>query len=81
MRAHDDRRPSARGLRRPAKPARTAAHDLVQGEAAGDVQFGGEADLGVDDAVAREVEGALGGDAFERVPRLHHGDGVAKPSR
>ena len=51
------------------------------------MQFGRESNLGVDDAVAREVDGALGGDALELIPGLHDGRGVreacevARPGR
>ena len=49
-----------------AEPSREALlhrlDDLDEREAARDVQLGGVADLGVDDAVGREVLGALGGD-------------------
>ena len=50
------------------EPLEHRLDDLVEGQAAVDVQLGGEADLGVDDAVVREVLGALGGDPHERRP-------------
>ena len=40
--------------------------DLVEGQAPLDVQLGGEADLGVDDAVGGQVLGALGGHPAQR---------------
>ncbi len=80
--AHDDRVPLGGGRRGPGGEAgEDGADDLVEGQAADEVQFGREADLGVDDAVAREVEGALAGDAFEVLARLHDGVVWAKPSR
>ena len=58
---------------RPCRPGAEAGEDrlddLVEGEAALEVQLGGEADLGVDDAVVGQVGGALGGDPFEGVAR------------
>ena len=50
--------------------------DLVERQAAVDVQLGGEADLGVDDAVVRQVLGALGRHPHERVLGLHDPDRV-----
>ena len=50
--------------------------DPLEREAAGHVQLGGEAELGVDDTVGGEVERALAGDPGQLLLRLHHGDGV-----
>ena len=52
--------------------------DLVEGEAAGHVQLGGEPDLGVDHAVGGEVLGALGGHPDDRVAGLHDADRVGE---
>ena len=67
-----------RFLRAEGEAVEHGAHDLVQREPAVQVQFGREAHLGVDNAVAREVDGALGGDALELVPRLHDGRRVGE---
>jgi hypothetical protein len=50
--------------------------DLLQGQPRGQVLLGGVPHLGVDDAVGRQVLGALGGDSDQRVPGLHHADRV-----
>ena len=65
-------------LRAEGEAVEHGAHDLVQREPAVQVQLGREAHLGVDDAVAREVDGALGGHALELVPRLHDGRRVGE---
>ena len=61
-------------------PAGEAVEDrldhLVEGEAAFGVQLGGEADLGVDDAIGGQVLGALLGDPPQRVRSLHDADRV-----
>ena len=49
---------------------------LVQGQPGLDVELGGEAHLGVHEAVGGEVLGALGGHADDGVAVLHHADGV-----
>ena len=50
--------------------------DLVQAQPAGQVQLGGEPDLGVDHAVGGQVLGALGGHPDQRLAGLHDPDGV-----
>jgi len=43
------------------------------------VEFGREADLGVDDAVGRQILGAFGRNPLERLQGLHDRHGVGKP--
>ena len=50
--------------------------DLVEGEAALGRELRGIADLGVDDAVGRQVLGTFGGDPDDRVALLHDADRV-----
>ena len=50
------------------KPAENRLHDLDELEPGLGVQLRREADLGVDDAIAREVLDALGRHALERRP-------------
>ena len=52
--------------------------DLVEGEAGGDVLLGRVADLGVDDAVRRQVLDALARDPRQRGGGLHDRDGVVE---
>jgi hypothetical protein len=59
-----------------AEPGLDRLHDLVQAQGARDVQLRGEADLGVDDAVGREVLGALRRDPVQRGSGLHDPHGV-----
>ena len=54
------------------------ADDLVEGQARPDVLLGGVADLGVDDAVGRQVLDALARDPGERRAGLHDGDRVVE---
>ena len=78
--AADPRRPAvlrrARGAGGEALQHR--GDDLVEVEAPLGVQLRGEPDLGVDDSVGRQVLGALGRDAVQRLGRLHHRDRVAE---
>ena len=53
-------------------------HDLVERQPALGRELGRIADLGVDDAVGREVLRALRGHAGDGVGRLHHADGVGE---
>ena len=48
------------------------ADDIVEPELSLGVQLGGEPDLGVHDAVGRQVLGALSRDPHQRLARLHH---------
>ena len=59
-----------------AEPLLHGLDDVVEAEAPLEMLFGREADLGVDDAVGREILGALARDARECTGRLHHTDGV-----
>ena len=65
-----------RPLRAHPEPLEVRLDDLVEGQPALDGQLGGVADLGVDDAVGREVLGAFGGDPDDRVALLHDAEGV-----
>ena len=57
------------------------ADDVVEPELALGVQLGREPDLGVHDAVGREVLGALGRDPHQRLARLHHRERVVERPR
>ena len=60
-------RPAAALSRSPRrKPSQTAATISASGEPVRLVELGGEAHLGVDDAVVGEIDGRLVGDPFER---------------
>ncbi len=59
-----------------AEPFVDRLDDLFEGEVAVEVLLGGVPDLGVDDAVGREVLGGLGGDPEEGLAGLHDPDGV-----
>jgi hypothetical protein len=60
------------------EPLRVGLDDLVERQAALDRQLGGIPDLGIGDAVGREVLGTLGGHADDRVALLEHADRVGK---
>ncbi len=62
--------PAAAASRSPSRnPSLHRLDDLDQVEAAGQVELGGVADLGVDHPVGGQVLGALGGDPAQRRPR------------
>jgi hypothetical protein len=67
------RPPRARG-----EPGQHRLDHGVERQAALQVLLGREPDLGVDDAVGREVLGALGRHPHEGVRGLHDGDGVVE---
>ncbi len=58
------------------KPSWTASTTSSRAEPALEVLLGGEADLGVDDPVGREILGTLARDPHQRPARLHHADRV-----
>jgi hypothetical protein len=60
------------------EPLEVRLDHLVEGQAPLHGQLRRVADLGVDDAVGRQVLGALGGDADDRVLLLEHADGVGE---
>ena len=68
----------ARHARKPGEPRR---HDLVERQPALRRELGRVAHLGVDDAIRGQVLGALGGDALDRLGRLHHADRVRRSPR
>ena len=74
---HRDRVPVERGLSRSARePLEHRLDRLVERQPALRAQLGRHADLGIDHAVGREVLGALGCHAHDRVLLLHDADGV-----
>ena len=70
--AHDDATSFVGGLFRAEREAvKGGSHDLVQREPAIEVLFGRKANLGVDNAVSRQIDGALGRNPLELFAGLH----------
>ena len=76
--ASDDDSVAGRGRRALTlvEPGEHRADHLVEGQPLFEVKFGGEAHLGVDDAVGGEVFHAFSGDPAQRAQGLHHRDRV-----
>ncbi len=63
----------------PVEAADGGLHHRVERQPAVQVLLGGEAALGVHDAIGCQVLGALVGDALQGLGGLHHPDGVREP--
>ena len=71
-------RPRGRRRSPSRKPSLTASTTSSRRQSGLQVLLGRVADLGVDDAVGRQVLGALGGDPDQRLAGLHHRAGVGE---
>ena len=75
---HDGTAGSGRALDADAEALEIGLDDLVQRETSLGRQLGRVANLGVCDAVGRQILRAFGGDAGDRVPFLQNADGVGE---